>query len=95
MPSRWPLYERETVEDLDVHLDNFGAPVPAAQYQVQIVAFGARPNPADGAWWQPAPPRIAGLTVGRYDAFTRWVRGDNARVVDHVGEHGYPSFEVV
>lgn len=93
--ARWPTYERETIENLDTRLDNYGTPVANADYQVQVVTFGTRPTKEDGVWWQPVPARITGLTVGKYDAFTRWVRGDGQKVIDHIGEHGSPSFEIV
>jgi hypothetical protein len=93
--GRWPQYQRETFENLDTHLDNYGTPVPDGEYQVQVVNHGTRPTPGDGVWWQPVPARITGLAVGRYDAYTRWVRGDGQKVIDHVGEQGFPSFEIV
>lgn len=89
--SSWPTYHRGTVEDLDVHLDNFEEPVPTP-FEVQVTAFGAQPTP--GAW-RPHPYRLDGLPAGRYDAWTRWAAQAGARVLDHVGEPGLPSFEVV
>jgi len=86
----WPKYPRETLEDLDTHLENYGEDVPA--YEVQVRPFPGRPV-SDG--WQAYPYRITGLSAGRYSAWTRWSKGNGAKVVDYVGgDETIPSFEV-
>lgn len=94
MPATWPQYERETDEDLDVHLDNYDTPVPTDQIQVQVVAFGSRPTEAG---WKPYPYRLvaAQLGVGKWDLYTRWLNPTGRKPVDHVGDHDRPSFETI
>lgn len=92
MTRDWPTFQLGTVEDLDTHLSNFDQEVPGDQYQVQVVPYGS--EPVDSAW-QPYPYRLQGLTRGRWDLFTLWITGSNARVLDHVGPMGQPSFEVL
>jgi hypothetical protein len=88
----WPKYPRETLEDLDVRLGNYGEDVPAAELEVQVLPFPGRPVPGG---WQANPHRISGLTPGRYAAWTRWNRGNGAKVIDYVGgDERVPSFEV-
>jgi hypothetical protein len=88
----WPKYPRETLEDLDVRLTNYDEPVPDGELEVQVLPFPGRPV---SAGWEAIPHRIAGLTPGRYSAWTRWSRGNGARVVDYVGgDERVPSFEV-
>jgi len=86
----WPKYPRETLEDLDTSLTNYGEPV--AVYEVQVQPFPGR-SVSDG--WQAYPYRIANLAPGRYSAWTRWQKGNGAKVIDYVGgDERLPSFEV-
>jgi len=93
MPT-WPQYERETDEDLDVHLENYDTPVPADQIEVQVVPYQSRPMPNG---WTAAPYRLvaASLGLGKWDLYTRWLNPTGRKPVDHVGERGMPSFETV
>jgi len=90
----WPRYRFGTVEDLDTRLENYGEPV-TEPYEVQVVPHGTEYVTGDGLHWRGVPYRISGLARGKYDAYTRWLRGNGAKPIDHVGENGLPSFEVI
>jgi hypothetical protein len=94
MPGSWPKYRLGTIEDLDTTVENYGVPVPTEEVQVQVVPYREPYLLGDGTHWHGTPHRISGLARGKYDAYTRWVRSNGAKVIDHVGDDDLPSFEL-